>query len=202
MDAAWAMLTAGGMDPVGGTVRSGSVLATGNAMDIARFWFPTLSGAALQAMIGRIDQVFYENAIRCSVALPGVSETLANLAKSGWRMGVATSDGTAGTRAALTALGLDRHLAHVFGYDAVERPKPAPDSVLAFAQAIGAEAPEIAVVGDNPHDLEMARSAGAGAAIGVLSGNSRANDFGTLADAVLDSVCDLPAWLKANAVFG
>ena len=55
---------------------------------------------------------------------------------------------------------------------------------------------EIVVIGDNPHDLEMARSAGAGAALGVLTGNSRRDELAPLADAVLDSVCDLPAWLR------
>jgi phosphoglycolate phosphatase len=195
MAGASAMLTAGGMDPSTGKVRSGSVLAAGNARDIAEFWFPSLFGAELRRMVDRIDQAFYENAVRCSVALPGVSEALARLGKLGWSMGVATSDGTAGTRAALAALGLDRHLAHVFGYDAVERPKPAPDIVYAFAAAIGAEPAEIAVIGDNRHDLEMARSAGAGAAIGVLSGTSRAEDLAPFADILLDSVCDLPACL-------
>jgi phosphoglycolate phosphatase len=130
-----------------------------------------------------------------------VPETIAALAEAGWEMGVATSDGTAGTHAALSALGLERFLPHVFGYDAVARPKPAPDCVFAFAAATGLDPDEIAVVGDNPHDLEMARSAGA-AAVGVLSGNSRREDFGALADAVLDSVCDLPEWLAGRAAVG
>jgi phosphoglycolate phosphatase len=54
------------------------------------------------------------------------------------------------------------------------------------------------VIGDNPHDLEMARSARAGAAIGVLSGNSGMDDLAPLADVVLDSVCDLPDWLLSQ----
>jgi phosphoglycolate phosphatase len=55
---------------------------------------------------------------------------------------------------------------------------------------------EVAVVGDNPHDLEMARSAGAALAIGVLSGNSTLEDFGSLPDAVLNSIAELPAYLE------
>jgi phosphoglycolate phosphatase len=54
----------------------------------------------------------------------------------------------------------------------------------------------VAVIGDNPHDLEMARSAGAGLAIGVLSGNSTAQDFGSLADAVLGTIAELPGYLE------
>ena len=69
----------------------------------------------------------------------------------------------------------------------------------AFGEAIGAPAGEIVVIGDNRHDLEMARSAGAGAAIGVLSGNSGRDDLAPLADAILASVRDLPAWLRSAA---
>ena len=61
---------------------------------------------------------------------------------------------------------------------------------------VGVPAAEVAVVGDNPHDLAMARSSGAGAAIGVLSGNSGADDLAPLADVVLPSIRELPAWLQ------
>ena len=35
-------------------------------------------------------------------------------------------------------------------------------------------------------------------AIGVLTGNSTADELAPLADAVLDSVCALPDWLKSR----
>ena len=58
---------------------------------------------------------------------------------------------------------------------------------------------EVAMVGDNRHDLEMARAAGAGAAIGVLTGNSSFDDLSPLADAVIRSIADLPDWLAWRA---
>ena len=191
------MLRAGGMDPVTGRVAAGSVLAAGNTLDIASLWFPGLSEVALSDRVAHIDRVFFDNGVRHSVSVPGLLETLAALLGDAIQMGVATSDGTAGTRAALSALGLDSFLPHVFGYDSVPRPKPAPDLVHAFAAAIDAAPGEIAVVGDNTHDLLMARSAGAGAAIGVLTGTGARDDLGPLADVVLDSVRELPAWLQA-----
>jgi phosphoglycolate phosphatase len=200
--AAEAMLAAGGMDPQSGRVRAGSVLAAGNSVDIARTWFPALSPSALRATVARMDRIFYENGLRHSVPLPGVVETLAALAGRGLAMGVATSDGTAGSKAALGMLGLDVYLPHVFGYDSVPRPKPAPDIVHAFAKAIGAAPAEIAVIGDNTHDLHMARAAGAGAAIGVLTGNGTAAELAPLADCVLASVCELPAWLIGRVANG
>jgi phosphoglycolate phosphatase len=192
------MLIAGGMDPESGRFRSGSVLAAGNTIDIVRFWFPDIAGRELEAKTAHVDAIFYENGIRYSVPVPGLRETLDALARAGLSMGVATSDGTAAARAALEALGFAAFLPHVFGYDSVARPKPAPDIVHAFAAAIGASAETITVVGDNPHDLEMARSAGAGAAVGVLTGNSTEDELRPLADVVLASVCALPDWLKSR----
>jgi phosphoglycolate phosphatase len=70
--------------------------------------------------------------------------------------------------------------------------------VLAFAREAGLAPGDVAVVGDNPHDMEMARAAGA-VAIGVTSGNSTADDLAALADVVLPGVTALPEWLDANA---
>jgi phosphoglycolate phosphatase len=193
-----AMLAAGGMDPESGRVQAGSVLAAGNTIDIAELFFPGLDGAELNKMVARIDAIFFENGIKCSVPVPGLAETLAVLSEAGLAMGVATSDGTAAAKAALDALGVARHLPHVYGYDSVARPKPAPDMVHAFAAAIGVPAEAIVVIGDNTHDLKMARSAGAGAAIGVLSGTGTAAELAPLADCLLDSIADLPAWLAAR----
>jgi phosphoglycolate phosphatase len=196
--AADGLLATGGMDLETGRCRAGSALAAGNTIDIARCWFPALNGAEFDAMVKRIDGAFYANGIRYSVALPGVAETLAALAAGGVAMGVATSDGTAATKAALAMLGLERYLPHVFGYDSVARPKPAPDIVHAFAAATRLPLKEIAVVGDNRHDLEMARAAGV-TAIGVCSGTSSAEDLADLADAVLPDIRALPEWLRSQA---
>ena len=51
---------------------------------------------------------------------------------------------------------------------------------------------EVAVVGDNLHDLAMARAAGAGLAIGVLSGTSVVDELKPHADHVIGSIADLP----------
>ena len=78
-------------------------------------------------------------------------------------------------------------------------PKPAPDIVLAFAAATGVDPSDIAVVGDNRYDMEMARAAGAGAAIGVLTGNSGEDDLAAYADVVLPSIRELPGrWRRGR----
>jgi phosphoglycolate phosphatase len=68
---------------------------------------------------------------------------------------------------------------------------------MAFARATGLAPSQIAMVGDNTHDMLTARNAGAGLAIGVLSGTGRHEDLAPLADVVLASVADLPAFLQA-----
>ena len=81
------------------------------------------------------------------------------------------------------------------------RPKPAPDIVFAFADAVGLAPREIAVVGDNRVDLEMARSAGA-IAVGVLTGNAAASDLEPLADVILPSVREVPGWVAERNAAG
>jgi len=51
-------------------------------------------------------------------------------------------------------------------------------------------------VGDSPHDLDMARAAGAGKAIGVLTGVSARDVLSLHADLVLESIADLEGVLE------
>lgn len=192
------LLDAGGLDPHTGRFRAGSVVGAGTTRLIARLWYPRLFGAAMEAKIEKIDRTFASHGKAHSVPIDGVNVALDVLAARGFVMGVATNDATEAARAALIATGLSRNLPHVFGYDSVARPKPAPDMVLAFCVAARLEPDEVIVIGDNTHDLEMARSAGAARALGVTSGNSVAADLAPLADAVIRSIRELPAWLEAQ----
>jgi phosphoglycolate phosphatase len=192
------LLRAGGMDPLTGHIQAGSVLGAGHTHDIVRLWFPSLTGAPFAAMAARIDARFHAHGMSRSVAVPGLIETLARLDRAGYAMGVATNDATEAARAAMRCVGVERFLPHVYGYDSVARPKPAADIVHMFSVAIGAPATEVVVIGDNLHDIAMARAAGAGAALGVLTGNCRREDLSPCADAILASIRDLPAWLATG----
>ena len=50
------------------------------------------------------------------------------------------------------------------------------------------------MLGDNSHDIEMARNAGCGLSVGVLSGTGTRESFHH-ADVVLNSIAELPACL-------
>jgi phosphoglycolate phosphatase len=68
--------------------------------------------------------------------------------------------------------------------------KPSPDAVIAVCHAFRTEPSRVAVIGDTPADLAMAREAGAGRVVGVLSGVGTAADLAA-ADVLLDSVGSL-----------
>jgi phosphoglycolate phosphatase len=53
----------------------------------------------------------------------------------------------------------------------------------------------VVVVGDNRHDIEMGRNAGAGLCVGVLTGTSTRGDLEDIADIVFDDITALPAAL-------
>jgi phosphoglycolate phosphatase len=96
-------------------------------------------------------------------------------------------------------LGLTALFSVIIGYDSVARAKPHADQLELFAAKTGIPASAIAMVGDNGHDLEMAHAAGAGLAVGVLSGNSTLDDLASLSDAILGSIADLPDFLAGRA---
>ena len=76
--------------------------------------------------------------------------------------------------------------------------KPGPGMVHGFLAATGLAAGEIMVVGDNHHDMEMGRSAGAGTVVGVLTGTSEHDDLQPHADHVIDDVTQIESLLDAT----
>ena len=133
------------------------------------------------------------------MALPGVTRSDRQAAPGGLRLGVATNDSTGGAEKTLLALGIAQMFDAAYGYDAVANPKPAPDTIHAFCDLTGLKPSEIAMVGDNRHDLEMARAGRRGLAIGVLSGTGTRETLQPMADVILESIAELPAYL-ATAV--
>lgn len=177
----------------------GSTMAAGSNRDVMAALYPDVPEAELTEKIAASDMAAAEHASRSAVAVPGVVETIMCLHNAGFRLGVATNDAEFGARKGMAAIGLDSVFDAVIGYDSVPNAKPAPDMVLEFARISGLDPSAIAVIGDNTHDLHMARAAGAGLAIGVLSGNGTREVLEPEADKVLGSVVDLPDYLRHHA---
>jgi phosphoglycolate phosphatase len=191
------VLKESGYDAEAGNFRANSPLASGTTDELVDMWWPGLEGSTRQVRIQMVDEEFRTRSIRHLRTILPLHPLMADLKARDMKLGIATNDNEASARAHVASLKIGQFVDFVAGYDSVQRAKPAGDMVHAFCRACALEPKEVAVVGDNPHDMAMGREAGAGLVIGVLSGNGGRGDFAGLADAVLDSVADLPAYLDA-----
>ncbi|ESW70501.1 MULTISPECIES: HAD family hydrolase [unclassified Mesorhizobium] len=192
------LLSAAGFDFVAKRFKPDSIFASGTNMDVVELWFPRLSDEDQMLAVARFNEITSVQGSSMAVALPGIVVALTALHKRSYRLGVATNDSTAGAEKTMVTLGVAQLFTAAYGYDAVANPKPAPDTIVAFCDLTGLKASEIAMVGDNRHDLEMARAGGCGLAVGVLSGTGTRESLSAIADVVLDSVADLPDFLSAR----
>ncbi|MEZ5926192.1 MAG: HAD family hydrolase [Hyphomicrobiaceae bacterium] len=190
------LLEHGGFDTLTRKFKPGTPLAAGTPPEIAATWAEVLGSQTPPDLRETIDRMF-DSGGGNSKLLPGIFEALALLRIETSFLGIATSDSLAGIHGSLghhDVLGLFDFLA---GYDSGHGVKPGPGMVQAFCRATRLDPSEVAVVGDNTHDLRMGQSAGAGLKIGVLTGTSAHADLADEADLVVDSVAALPG----HAVF-
>ncbi|RWE43649.1 MAG: HAD family hydrolase [Mesorhizobium sp.] len=192
------LLAAAGFDFANRRFKPDSIFASGTNLDVVELWFPRLSNEDQMLAVARFNEITSVQGSAMAVALPDIVDTLALLHKRSYRLGVATNDSTSGAEKTLVTLGVAQLFVAAYGYDAVANPKPAPDTIQAFCDLTGLKPSEIAMVGDNRHDLEMARAGGCGLAVGVLSGTGTRESLAEIADVVLDSVADLPDFLSAR----
>lgn len=193
-----ALLEVAGYDFANHCFKADSVFAAGTNADIVALWYPEVAAPDRAVMTVGFDRFTAEQGAAQSVPLPGSRDAIEQLHEAGFRLGVATNDSTGGAEKTLLALGVAQMFDAAYGYDGVANPKPAPDSIYAFCDLTGLKPSQIAMVGDNRHDLEMARAGGVGLAVGVLSGTGTRETLSPLADVVLGSIAELPGYLSAN----
>ena len=112
------------------------------------------------------------------------------------KIGIATSDDRAPTQAMIEAFDIEEYISTMVCADDGVPAKPAPDMVTTICQRMNVDPSRVMVIGDTTSDMKMARAAGAGLAIGVLSGVSSAKDLIPYADVIIDSVDDLHAYTE------
>jgi phosphoglycolate phosphatase len=193
------LLLAGGYDLARDEVRPGSLLAAGNTLEIAACWAEFLPGRSVAALAAATDRIFEDGGSLHATAVTPLAPLFAGLKARGLKLGVATSDGRRAAEATLKGFGVLELLDFIAGYDSGHGIKPDPGMVLGFCDQVGLVPGEVAVVGDNLHDLEMGRRAEAGLLIGVLSGTSGRRELTPAADHLLASVADLEALLDRLA---
>lgn len=190
------LLALGGYDEALSRVRAGSLLAAGNTAEIAAAWAAQLPGCDPEALIVLLDDIFEQGGARHATPLAELAPLFARLKLRGLALGVATSDSLRGARASLARFDILEMIDFLAGYDSGHGVKPGPGMVEGFCAAAGLTAAQVAVLGDNLHDLEMGRAAGAGLVVGVLSGTGARQELEAEADHLLDSVAGIEALLE------
>lgn len=113
------------------------------------------------------------------------------LTEQGIKLAIATADNRIPTQAMVDAFDIGEFISCMVCADDGIPSKPAPDMVHSLCAQMNIKPKEVMVVGDTVSDLKMARAAGAGLAVGVLSGVSSAKDLVGIADVLLDSLDEL-----------
>ncbi len=128
--------------------------------------------------------------------LPGATDALAELKRSGVTLGLITRNCRAAAEIVLRRVqGYDLLLTR----DDVPAAKPDPDHVLRTLAQLRRSPDEAVVVGDHDYDMQAGRAAGVRLCVGVRTGNRSDGLLQTAgADAVLDSLAELPGWLRAR----
>lgn len=192
------LLSACGMDPVTGHVVPDSLLAAGNTAEIAAGLVAAGSPCDVVELTQRLDRLFTEAADK-SVPVTDL-KGFARLKARGYKLGIASSDNENSIRQTAIRFGFENDIDFVAGYDSGYGTKPQPGMVLGFCQAIGISPDRVAVVGDNNHDLHMAKNAGAGLRVAVLTGTGSRESLGADAHYCFDDITGLEALLPERAV--
>jgi phosphoglycolate phosphatase len=178
------------------SIRAGSVMAGGTTREIASLWWPDITAEQRKDRVYHIDNVIGPQAKSFVKPLMNLAPVFDELHAMGLVIGVGTNDSEASGRAHMVHLGVDHYFKIILGSDSVAIAKPSGQMIARFAEVTGLEPSEIAMVGDNSHDMDEARAGGAGLAIAVLSGNAAYDDIAHLADHAVSSVADIPRLLN------
>ncbi|WP_138444057.1 HAD-IA family hydrolase [Sinomonas susongensis] len=133
----------------------------------------------------------------CLSPVPGAEETIHVLREHGVKVCLATGFGRHTQNSVLDALGWMGLADLSLCSEDAGRGRPYPDMVLTAVLALDLDdVREVLVAGDTTADITSALRAGAGAAVGVLTGAQMAGELRAAgATAVVSSVADLPSLL-------
>ena len=187
------LLAEGGYDAATGRIKANTPLAVGTAVEIAAVFARVLGRPLSSDLAVEVDRMFQNGGASHSQLVPGAVDAIAALRKRVSHLGIATSDSLAGLKASMTPHDLMHRFDFAAAYDSGHGTKPGPGMALAFCAACGIAPGEIAVIGDNLHDMDMGRSAGAAMVIGVLTGTSTAADLAAHADRIYPGIAELAA---------
>jgi phosphonatase-like hydrolase len=162
--------------------------------------FPDDAGtarAASRAFSEKYDSMIAAGCIR---AVPGAEETVHELRSRGILVCLATGFGRHTQNSVLEALGWMGLADLSLCSEDAGRGRPYPDMVLTAVLALDVDdVRRVLVAGDSTADITSALRAGAGAAVGVLTGAQTAGELRAAgATAVVRSVAELPGLLQGQ----
>jgi phosphoglycolate phosphatase len=186
-----------GYDPETQRFKPGSTLAGGTTRQLIDIWWPGLDERQAAEKQFVLD-VTYAPMIKSYLKPLMPLEPILNALKTkSYRLGIATNDSHVSARNHLEHLKIGDYFEAIIAADTVPGPKPSGYMVRKFASITGLSPSQIALVGDNSHDVDEARNGGAGLAVAVLTGSASRGDIGHLADYTIESVAELPALLQS-----
>jgi phosphoglycolate phosphatase len=139
-------------------------------------------------------------AVEKSRLLPGVPGVLAELAAAGHSMAVASNKPARFSRMILEADGVARYFLEIAGPDDETPAKPDPAMLRRLMHGAGVEPARTVVVGDMEVDFEFGRAAGCRVALVPGGSRSREDLERVPADALLESLAELPPWLARTGM--
>jgi phosphoglycolate phosphatase len=172
------------------TVRS--MIGDGTTALVARALAASgLPASLLSERLARFLALYEAAPARLTRPYPGVVETLRALQAAGRRLAICTNKPQRATLAVLRGTGLDGFFASVVGGDVLAVKKPDPAHLIAALHGIGATPDDAIMIGDNEHDVAMAKAAGVPVIL-VRYGYHRVPLTTLAADIQIDAFAALP----------
>lgn len=181
------LLRAGGAAPETGIAIADSLLAAGSTVELAQAWRAAGSPLPEPELVAAIDALF-QGAVSRMVPVCDLPALFARLRRRDFAIGIASSDSAAAVEATAAHFGLAPHIKFACGYDSGHGVKPGPGMVHAFCAESGLAPQEVAVIGDNSHDMEMGHAARVGLRIAVLTGTGTRETLAPLSHHCIDSI--------------
>ena len=150
-----------------------------------------LSEALTEIEMERVDQVR---------EIDGALSLVNSLKEKGFEVGILTRGSRDYALAVLGRTGFDGHVVHLVCRDdfPMEEAKPNPLAMDRIAEKLQCLSKECLFIGDHPMDFECAKASGA-LFVGVLTGSTNKERWSQVGcKAVIDSIADLPQWLKSE----
>jgi len=147
-------------------------------------------------IFGEVDSIV--DLRKIATPLGNIRGLFENALEQNIKIAVATSDLAVRCEKILEAFDVLDQVHAISGADSITNDKPAPDMVHYVCDRLEIKPENTAVVGDSTLDMEMAKNAGCGLSIGVLSGKDGAELLEPFADFVVQSIDNIKIMEKCN----